>query len=279
MLTLVKKIQQETNLHEHEVWWLLEALTDKNKAFLVQQPATFLSQQEQEQLAKWCDQITTKHMPLAYILETVPFLDLSLQVQPPILIPRPETEEWVHKLIQILLPHASNISSILDIGTGSGCIAISLAKHFPHAHILAIDIDQAALQLAAKNAASNNVFNITFMNSDVYEKLTNKVFDLIVANPPYIDQKYKTSMMPQVMLWENHQALFAAEQGLHLLQKIIKDAHLHVSDQPTLPYQLVLEHDHDQKDAVHNIADEANFMCTTQKDSFGNFRTSWCKKK
>ncbi len=279
MLTLVKKIQQETNLHEHEVWWLLEALTDKNKVFLVQQPATFLSQKEQEQLAKWCDQIITKHMPLAYILETVPFLDLYLQVQPPILIPRPETEEWVHQLIQILLPHASNISNILDIGTGSGCIAISLAKHFPHAHILAIDIDQAALQLAAKNAASNNAFNITFMNSDVYEKLTNKVFDLIVANPPYIDQKYKTSIMPQVMLWENHQALFAAEQGLHLLQKIIKDAHLHVSDQPTLPYQLVLEHDHDQKDAVHNIADEANFMCTTQKDSFGNFRTSWCKKK
>ena len=110
-----------------------------------------LTQAQQQKLDEYIDQIALQHKPLAYVIGWVPFLDLRIEVQPPILIPRPETEEWLDQLIQQLIPKSSQIRRILDVGTGSGVIALSACpKNSPLAQITAIDINPLALDLARK---------------------------------------------------------------------------------------------------------------------------------
>ena len=152
-----------------------------------------------------------KYEPIQYIIGETEFYGLSFKVNEYVLIPRPETEELVR---WVLKENTSDISDlkILDIGTGSGCIAISLAKHMPNAQIVALDVSENALSVARENAKNNNV-TVEFVSANVLENnnfFENNLgeFHIIVSNPPYVRNVEKEQMKPNVLDHEPHLALF-----------------------------------------------------------------------
>lgn len=158
-------------------------------------------------------QITTRLLnaePWQYIVGEADFYGLKFQVDKTVLIPRPETEELVHWIIQSHSPKQS--TRILDVGTGSGCIAVTLAKFLPEAKVYACDISTAALNLAQKNAAKNQV-NVAFFQLDILDERTWNTppitnFHIIVSNPPYITSAERPKMGKNVWQHEPHLALF-----------------------------------------------------------------------
>jgi len=178
-----------------------------------------------------------KMEPIQYILGETEFYSLPIKVNPSVLIPRPETEELVYIIIKNVTSAYNNKMSdraenrqpiqILDIGTGSGCIAIALAKHIPDAVVTAIDISETALQKAKENALLNNV-DICFLKVDILnilkaKELINGSFDIIVSNPPYIKDEEKRFMSANVIDYEPHQALFVSDEDPLLFYKAIAE--------------------------------------------------------
>jgi release factor glutamine methyltransferase len=144
--------------------------------------------------------------PIQYILGTTSFFGLEFKVGSNVLIPRPETEELVAWILK--QTDSSQSLKILDIGTGSGCIAISLAKHLPNAEIYALDVSPKALEIAEYNAQQNAV-KLNMIKANVLDwKPTDLSFDLIVSNPPYVREIEKERMAPNVLEHEPHLALF-----------------------------------------------------------------------
>lgn len=278
MKSVIANILEQTNLSEQEAWWMLEHITQKSKEQLMIAKPSTLSTQKRQTINDWIEQLTQKSMPLTYLLGSVPFLNLNIKVKTPILIPRAETEEWVAKLIQDFKPYKQQIKKILDIGTGSGCIALALAKEFNKAQVVATDINEQALKLAQQNAQLNNIENISFVQSNLFNNLADKTFDLIVSNPPYIDPVNKSSMMPQVTEWEDNKALFAQHQGLEIIENILKQSPSFLNKNSDLPYQLIFEFDHGQQDRIVQLAQKYKCNCSTYKDLFGNYRFAKCKQ-
>ena len=151
-----------------------------------------------------------KHEPIQYILSKTEFYGSVFEVSPAVLIPRPETEELVDRIIKTHKGVAS--LRILDLCTGSGCIAITLAKSFPNAHVTAIDISQSALNIAKKNAQTNQV-NIQWIQKDVLKlEGFKEQYDIIVSNPPYVRNSEKVAMAKNVLAFEPSLALFVEDQ-------------------------------------------------------------------
>ena len=166
--------------------------------------------------------------PVQYVTGMARFNDLLLKVSPAVLIPRPETEELVHKICTVSLPCHSREGMcgsqesmgggpkrirIWDIGTGSGCIAIALAKRFPNAEVIAFDVSEEALQIARENAESNGV-KVTFVQDDVLNPTSdyfNQPVDLVVSNPPYVCDNERHAMEANVLDWEPERALFVPD--------------------------------------------------------------------
>ena len=154
--------------------------------------------------------------PLQYILGECEFYGLSLKVSPSCLIPRPETEELVHWILQ------HNFTKALDIGTGSACIPIALAKH-KEAQITALDISSDALSIARENA-KKNIVDIHFIEHNIFNDIDLKTsFDLIVSNPPYVLESEKTLMNNNVLDYEPHLALFVSDNDALIYYKRIID--------------------------------------------------------
>jgi release factor glutamine methyltransferase len=149
--------------------------------------------------------------PLQYVLGEAFFCGNFFEVNPNVLIPRPETEELV-KIVSQTLQAQSPEAKILDIGTGSGCIAISLALTLPKAQITALDVSAEALQVAQRNAKKMNV-QLNFMQKDIFswENEENFIWDCIVSNPPYVCESEKNTMEANVLLYEPATALFVAD--------------------------------------------------------------------
>ena len=144
--------------------------------------------------------------PIQYILGTTSFFGLEFKVDANVLIPRPETEELVAWILN--QTDSSQPLKILDIGTGSGCIAVSLAKHLPNAEVYALDVSPAALEMAQYNAQQNGV-QLHAMEANILEWTTTELqFDIIVSNPPYVRESEKERMAPNVLEHEPHLALF-----------------------------------------------------------------------
>lgn len=163
----------------------------------------------------------TQGVPLQYLIGTVDFMGCELFVNKAVLIPRFETEELVH----LILKDASHgrALNILELGTGSGAIAIALAQHMKQAKILAIDISAEALELARKNAAHNGVSErIAFLHSDWFSEISG-AFDLIVSNPPYVDSQHLKELSEEVK-HEPVIALDGGEAGLQAIRTIIAQA-------------------------------------------------------
>lgn len=170
--------------------------------------------------------------PIQYITETAFFYDLVFFVNPSVLIPRPETEELVD---WIMSNHSNKKQTILDIGTGSGCIAITLAKNIIHAEISALDVSSKALDIAKQNALKNNV-SVHFIEDDILNpQKTENTWDVIVSNPPYIRNLEKTEIQPNVLENEPHLALFVDNDNPLIFYKAIADFALkHLSKKGTL---------------------------------------------
>ena len=145
-------------------------------------------------------------------------MDLEFKVNSSVLIPRPETEE----LVRLMLKEDLDGKEILDIGTGSGCIAISLAKNLPNAKVSALDISSDALEVAKENAMLNNV-SIEFIHADIFEFQSGKKYDIIVSNPPYVLESEKPLMKQNVLNFEPGIALFVEDNNPNIFYRKILD--------------------------------------------------------
>jgi len=163
--------------------------------------------------------------PIQYILGKTEFMGLEFRVSPEVFIPRPETEILVETVIKLVHRLQSTVHSynIVDLGTGSGCVAISLAKFLPNTKISALDISHPALEVAKENARLNKV-EINFIQSDLFNTVDCRLstVDLIVANPPYIPTKEILALQPEVR-YEPRLALDGGKDGLDFYRRIIKE--------------------------------------------------------
>lgn len=158
--------------------------------------------------------------PLQYIVASTEFYGFPFQLSPAVLIPRPETEE----LVEWIYTDFKNTScTILDIGTGSGAIAVSLAKLLPEAEVTAIDVSEDALKIAEANASSNAV-NVQFIKQDILDcQALDRSYDVIVSNPPYVRNLEKVEIKSNVLNYEPHLALFVEDQNALIFYKKIAE--------------------------------------------------------
>lgn len=176
-----------------------------------------------DSLRKQIDKIVERidqNEPIQYVLGRSLFCGISFSVTPDVLIPRPETEELVEL---ITARHAGSAPRILDMGTGSGCIAVSLAKKLPESRVEAWDISEKALQVARKNAQENQA-NVTFKQVDITRELPPEAvqpYDIIVSNPPYVCLREKAEMERNVLDYEPHLALFVPDEDPLLFYRAI----------------------------------------------------------
>lgn len=232
VVELVNKIAKDLKSccsSEHEAlqqaWWLLEALTKDTEEKLLIKTQIDLSESEKKLLDDWIVQRVLRKKPIQYILGHVPFCNLDILVKKPILIPRPETEEWVFWLLEKLKEVKKEKLYVLDIGCGTGCIALALGKNFPNFQVIGVDIDHRAISLSEENKAHNKIKNVSFFLSDFYKEIPHSLkFDLIVSNPPYISDKDWLGLSETVKLWEEKNALVAQNNGYASFEKIIKNS-------------------------------------------------------
>lgn len=179
-------------------------------------------------------------IPVQYILGETVFYGLPFKVNPAVLIPRPETEELVEWVLEstTLAAATGTKMRMLDVGTGSGCIAIALKKNLPGYDVFALDVSEAAIETAAANAALNEA-DIHFINADIRKFGTAQKFDLILSNPPYVTLKEKAGMHENVLAHEPHLALFVAdERPLEFYEAIADFAYAHLSDMGLLFFEI-----------------------------------------
>lgn len=186
-----------------------ELLLNKEKELLVK---------DSSKLAKILTDLKTGK-PVQQILGETMFYGLPFKVTSDVLIPRPETEE----LVEWVISHTKDRKeSLLDVGTGSGCIPIVLKKHLPHLDISSIDISSAALKVATENMQLNKV-DINLIEADILNYSTNKMFDVIVSNPPYIRELEKADMHENVLTHEPNTALFVSDENPLIFYNAIAD--------------------------------------------------------
>lgn len=184
--------------------------------------------------------------PVQYIVGDVDFYGNIIKVNKNVLIPRRETEELVEKTVNYIKKYLNTEIDILDIGTGSGCIPITLKKLLPNSNITGADISKEALEVATSNASFNNT-QVTFIESDVFTNITSK-YDCIISNPPYI--RYDEKIMDIVKNNEPHLALFAEDEGLYFYKKIISESPKYLKEKFIIAFEIGEE----QGEAIKQIA-------------------------
>ena len=197
--------------------------------------------------------------PVAYITGHQEFWSLAFQVSPCVLIPRPDTEIVVETALRLLASPQTAAPHILDIGTGSGCIAVALATELPHATIWAVDRTQEILSLARRNADSHQVNQrLTFYCGDMLAPVTpgTPFFDLIVTNPPYIAPQVLDTLEPEVREWEPRAALDGGADGLDFYHRLLYDSPGYLRPGGWL----VAEIGEDQKDAVLQLGQKKHHL-------------------
>lgn len=172
--------------------------------------------------------------PVQYIVGDVDFYGNILKVDKRVLIPRPETEELVEKTIKLIKNKFTDQINIIDLGTGSGCIPITLKKELPMIKMNAVDISMDALDVARENALINNV-DINFLHSDMFSNVNGK-YDVIISNPPYI--RYDEKIMDVVKNNEPHLALYASNNGLYFYEEILKTCSDYLKEQFLVAFEI-----------------------------------------
>lgn len=226
-----------------------------------------------EEITHWnsiLDQLKLE-IPIQYLLGKTSFYGLEFEVNDNVLIPRPETEELVEWIIQSTKSDVVNTKlKVLDIGTGSGCIAISLAKNIPNTKLYAIDISEKALATAKRNAVLNQV-DVTFITQNILEtEDLNQQFDIIVSNPPYVRNLEKQEIKKNVLDNEPHLALFVEDDdALIFYKKIAALAQKNLSEKGQLFFEI---NQYLGEDMV-SLLEKMNFKnIELRKDIYGNNR-------
>jgi release factor glutamine methyltransferase len=203
---------------------LVRAAVGIDRAFVLSHPELRLSEQQVNQLEKWTE-LRRDHYPVQYLIGVQEFYGRSFKIDPSVLIPRPETELVVEVSLGCVDTLPDPLVRILDIGTGSGCIAITLACERPQVAVTATDISGAALRVAGVNAQMHGVAHrIEFLQGDVAEPVRDrqKLYHLVVSNPPYVDED-STEVDQSVKIFEPKEAVFAGPTGLELYEKLFTD--------------------------------------------------------
>lgn len=198
--------------------------------------------------------------PLAYVIGSQPFWTLDLNVTSDTLVPRPDTEVLIETVLALDLPFSA---SVIDMGTGTGAIALALASERPDWQVLATDIYHPTLEVAQGNAIKHGLKQVKFICSAWFEAIPTQKFDLIVSNPPYIDAD---DIHMQQLQHEPRRALVASEQGLADLREIIMQGKNWLNPKGWI----VLEHGYDQAKAVQAVFEEAQFSQIQTVKDYGN---------
>ncbi len=223
--------------------------------------------QEQYELFKNLIQDRLNGRPIAYIVGNREFMGLDFYVKEGVLIPRPDTEVLVEEIIE--LSKDKEQVDILDIGTGSGAITVSLAKYIENANLTSFDISDIPLEVGPKNAIANNVdHKIKFMKSDLFSAIEGKniKFDVIVSNPPYIPKRDMDTLHTQVKDYEPYNALEGGEDGLDFYREITRQSSTYLKENGILAYEV----GHDQAMDVSQIMKDYGYSkIYTKKDIQG----------
>lgn len=223
-----------------------------------------------------------KREPIQYIIGDVDFCGLTITVGSGVLIPRPETELLVEEVVKTVVSRQFKASGrdlqdsrlltagrglkILDLCTGSGCIALSLANHFPLSTVVGVDKSREALQYARSNAAANRIANATFIRGDLFEPVEAASFDVIVSNPPYIRTSEIKKLDPEIRSWEPIEALDGGDDGLLFYRTIIPTSREHLAAGGFLFMELGVG---ESTDAVKIATDSGFRRVTVGKDYTG----------
>ena len=243
------------------VYRSLKNLSFTDFVFALQQEVT----EGEEVFVKGIFQQLAAHKPAQYIIGQADFYGMQLKVDERVLIPRPETEELVEL---ILAENPETNLSVLDIGTGSGAIALSLAKNRPDWSVTAADISQDALDLANENAKNQNL-QIFLKKSDCFTEISEK-YDIIVSNPPYISREDESEVGLNVLNSEPHLALFADEDGLAIYRRIAEDAKDYLKDGGKIYLEIGYKQGQSVPELFRKHIPEKRVL--TLKDQFGQDR-------
>ncbi|HLS29894.1 MAG TPA: peptide chain release factor N(5)-glutamine methyltransferase [Flavobacteriaceae bacterium] len=244
---MVKNIRQQFHAQLKEIFpsteidtffnLLIEHFAGLSRLDLAMNPKLQLEKVQQQNLEKALERLKNQE-PIQYIIGETEFYGLKFKVDKNVLIPRPETEELVDWIIKDT-PTTSDLS-VLDIGTGSGCIAVSLAANMAEAKVTAWDVSSGALQIARQNATLNKV-NVDFQEQDILKthNPANIKYDIIVSNPPYVRDLEKEWMQPNVLEFEPELALFVKnEDALLFYRKILEFAQNHLSPKGQIYFEI-----------------------------------------
>ena len=239
---------------------LMQYILQKPMQYLIINDEKMLEQELEEKFYKKIEEIK-KGIPLEYIINKKEFMKLIFYVNEGVLIPRQDTEILVEEVIRI--SKENNLKNILDLCTGSGCIAISLAKYIENSNITALDISKKAIEIAKKNAKENEVEKqIKFIKSNLFEKIDIEKYDIIVSNPPYIKTSIIENLSKEVQN-EPHIALDGGKDGLKFYREIIKNSYKYLNKNG----YLCLEIGYDQKEEVIKLIEQEKI-----------YENTYCKK-
>jgi release factor glutamine methyltransferase len=273
----IEKLQPIYDTVEAESFFylILEFKMKMNRIDLALQPDSKLMD---EQLAEWdfLLQQLLQEVPIQYLLGRTHFYGLEFEVDENVLIPRPETEELVDWIVSDAKVQLSKELNIIDIGTGSGCIAISLSKNIPQAQVAAVDVSEKAIEIARKNAELNSVA-VTFIRQNILEaEDLNMQLDIIVSNPPYVRNLEKGEIKRNVLEHEPHLALFVDDNdALLFYRKIATLAQKNLKDNGKLYFEI---NQYLGKETVALLEDLGFENITLRKDIYGNDRMICCTK-
>lgn len=265
-----------------EVQCMLQAVLQVNRAWLLTHPEHILEAAQQARYAGLFERRSLGE-PLAYILGEREFYGLNFKVTPATLIPRPDTELLVELALQRIpkpfLPHPYHGKSadrcrVLDLGTGSGAIALSIAHARPDVEVTAVDASQEALEVASENTVRLNIANVRLMRSDWLAALAGERFDLIVSNPPYIADG-DIHLRQGDLRFEPRAALASGPDGLDDIRRIVEGAKGHLN----AGGWLLFEHGYDQAESVRALLQQSGFSGVfSERDLAGIERVSggWC---
>ena len=246
---------------------LMQYILNKSRQYIIVNDTKILTKEQEQKYIRAIEKLKTG-IPLEHITHQKEFMKLNFFVDKNVLIPRPETENVVEEAIK--LGKTIKNPQILDLCTGSGAIAISLAKYLKTSKITAIDISHKAIQIAKKNAIINKVESqITFLESNLFENLPEQKYDIIISNPPYIKRKIIKTLDKQVQK-EPIIALDGGYDGLDFYRKIISQSYEYLK----FGGYIILEIGYDQKEDVIDLIkkEEKYNKIYCKKDLYGNDR-------
>ena len=253
---------------------ILEAKHQLQRVDLALQPDLAFSESELKIWSSILEQLK-KEIPIQYILGVTHFYGLEFEVNSAVLIPRPETEELVDWIVQkSKIKNQKSTIKILDIGTGSGCIAIALAKNLSNAQVFALDVSEQALATAKTNAEKNQV-QLSFIHQSILEtEDLGQQFDVIVSNPPYVRELEKLEIKKNVLENEPHLALFVEDNdALIFYRKIAQLAQKNLNSEGQLYFEINQYLGQEMLDLLRKMGFK---NCELRKDIYGNDRMIQC---